>query len=61
MGDGEALTEDSGNEGGEEKRDLNKIKETESSELIEYGLELGGKSPEQPEIFFFWRLVYVRL
>lgn len=43
MGDDEALTKDSGNEGGEEKRDLKKIKETESSELIEYGLEVGGK------------------
>lgn len=43
MGDDEALTENSGNEGGEEKRDLNKIKESESSELTEYGLEVRGK------------------
>lgn len=56
MGDGEALIEGSGNESGEEKRDLKKIKDTEPSELIEHGLELGGKSLERPEFFFFFFL-----
>lgn len=46
-----ALTEGSGEWGGEKRGELNKIKETESAGLVECGLAIRGESSKHAEIF----------